>query len=117
MVEGHSVHRIATQHTRRLVGRAYRATSQRLKVRPLMSAAPSAKRPLGEVARYARPTSRRVCCVAIRCTEWPSTIVPSPRASRRPSARDAKCSELSMQVSAAAGAFPCLSPMKSSEGA
>ena len=27
MVEGHSVHRIATQHTRRLVGRAYRATS------------------------------------------------------------------------------------------
>ena len=27
MVEGHSVHRIATQHTRRLVGSAYRATS------------------------------------------------------------------------------------------
>ena len=27
MVEGHSVHRIAVQHTRRLVGRRFRATS------------------------------------------------------------------------------------------
>ena len=81
-------------HQARTVHRRHCA-SHRLNVRPLMSCAPSAKRPLGEVARYARPTSRRVCCVAIRCTEWPSTIVPCPRA---PSARDAKCSELSMLV-------------------
>ena len=40
-----------------------------------MRRAPSAKRPLGEVARKRRPTSRLVCCTAMRWTEWPSTMV------------------------------------------
>ena len=69
--------------------------SQRLKVRPLMSCAPSAKRPLGEVARYAA-TSRRVCWVAIG--RWPSTML---------GASEQEVRELSKATNFTQGLWPC----------
>eukprot|EP00962_Isochrysis_galbana_P059206 scaffold32640_cov101-Isochrysis_galbana.AAC.2 len=49
--------------------------SSRDSTRPSIARAPSAKRPFGEVALYARPASRFPWETASRCTLCPSTMV------------------------------------------